>query len=164
MDPTPTQPSAPIVWRKGWVYPSLFAVVSLLVGLAFVGAGRELGGSAVGVISLGVLFLMVAVGAAASAVRRKLTMTQDTLVIRTLWRTTELPLARITQVRQDRGDNGVFAMKAVRVHTADTSIATKSFGIHQNEGIRLITEAATAQGAQLLGWNAEREPRPPEGR
>jgi hypothetical protein len=151
----------PTVWRKGWLYPALAAPICLAAGVLFVVGAAEVGGSSLWLILVGLVFLVLGAGAVATAVRRKLTMTGDTLVVRTLFRTAVLPLAEVTEVYRGIGDNGLLAVKSVCVRTTTTSITTKSFGTHQKEGIRLIADAAIAQGAQVLDWNAEREPRPP---
>lgn len=156
VEPEPTQPADPIVWRKGWVYPAVYSVVCLVLGVVFLVAGVAYGSAVPGLIVAGVAVLAIGGCAVATAVRRKLTLTPDSVVVRTLWRTAELPLARITELRKDIGDHGVLAMKAVRIRTAETSIATKSFGFRYQEGMRMIGDAAIAQGAQIVGWNAER--------
>ncbi|HEX5119610.1 MAG TPA: hypothetical protein VFW65_30860 [Pseudonocardiaceae bacterium] len=163
MEPVPTQPTAPIVWRKGWVYPTVYAVVCLVIGVVFLVAGVAYGSTVLGLILAGVVVLFVGAGAVATAVRRKLTLTPDAVVVRTLWRTAELPLRGITELRRDIGDHGVLAMKAVRIRTAETSIATKSFGFRYKDGMRTVGDAAIARGAQIVGWNTEREFQPPNG-
>jgi hypothetical protein len=160
VEPESTQPADPIVWRKGWVYPTVYAVVCLAVGVVFLVAGVAYGSTVLGLVVAGVAVLAVGAAAAATAIRRKLTLTPDSVVVRTLWRTAELPLAGITELRKDIGDHGVLAVKAVRIRTAETSIATKSFGFRYKEGMRTVGDAAISQGAQILGWNAGRESPP----
>jgi asparagine N-glycosylation enzyme membrane subunit Stt3 len=149
------------VWRRGWVYPVLYGAACLLIGVLFLLAGLEVGGLDVAGIVFGVVWLVGAVGAVSTAVRRKLTMAGDSVVVRTLFRTTVLPLAEITELHQAIGDNGVLAVKAVRIRTATRSVNTKSFGTQQKAGMRQLADAAMDQGARILDWNAERESRPP---
>lgn len=148
---------AAVVWRKGWLYPALYGAACLIIGVLFLLAGLEIGGLNVAGIGFGALWLVGGVGALGTAYRRKLTITEDTVMVRTLFRTTELPLAEITELSQGYGDNGVLAIKSIRIHAGQRSIATKSFGTHQKQGVRQIADAAIDHGAQILGWNAERD-------
>lgn len=157
------QPAAPIVWRRGWGYPVFYGVACVLIGVLFMLAGLEVGGLNVAGILFGVLWLLGGAGAFTTAVRRKLTITGDTLVVRTLFRTTELPLAEITELQHGYGDNGMLAIKAVRILAGKKVVTTKSFGTRQKRGMQLIADAAIAQGAHILDWNAERDVRPPGG-
>lgn len=169
MNPMPTQqpqsppPSGTVVWRKGWIYPILyaimFAVTAGVFGLFLFAPGR----SAAGEFVLPGLFLILAVGAVGTAIRRKLTLTPNAVVVRTLFQNKTIPLREITELSYAYGDNGLFAMKAVRIKAGRMGIATKSFGTHQREGIGILTDAAIAQGARIYGVNAEREVWSPQG-
>lgn len=162
MNPEPTQQSAPTVWRKGWFYPAVAAPAYLIIGALVVFGGIEIAGAIAGLIVLGALFMAVGVGSVVTAFRRKLTITQDTLVIRTLFRTRVIPLAEITELHWAYGDNGLFAVKAVRIHAGRTTVSTKSFGTHQRDGMSLIADAAIARGAKIDGINAEQDVAHPE--
>jgi hypothetical protein len=163
VNPEPTEPAVPVVWRKGWFYPAVTAPACLILGvLVVVFGGIEIAGVIPGVIVLGCLFVAVGVGAAGTAFRRKLTLTEDTVVVRNLFRTRTVALAEITEVRRGLGDNGLFAIKPVWISAGQKSVSTKSFGTHQTDGIALLARAAIARGAQVYGWNAERELAHPE--
>jgi hypothetical protein len=151
MDPN----ASPVLhtWTKGRFYPLTLAVL-LLACAAVVGVLPRLLGSAIFIAVVAIVPIIV-------AFRRRTVLTIDTIIVRTLFTTRAVALREIIEVTYEynsftRGDlihlffGHLFDLPTVRIKLPMyKSVNTMSLGRGFREGIRVITEAAVAAGAQL---------------
>jgi len=167
MNPNPAQNQHAIpdpvirVWTKGRFYPFIYGLGWLLATAGYSFMIVVTRPATPGEIVTDVILAILTILTFAAGFRRKLTLTQHTLVIRRLFNTRILPLRDITAIYVRRGSsNSLFARYPACFSTNPTGqrpIGTKSFGAHNQEGMRIVAEAAMAAGAKIFDWNTERE-------
>jgi hypothetical protein len=130
----------------------LFGAVLFLALFASFAGWRPSGvGHAVSVLGPGlvVVFVLAFAACVTVALRRKATLTPDTLVVRTVWRTHRLPLLTIAEINGGKPSRSSFTKSLVGITTADrVSVYTMAFGIQPVEAVRAIVQACQAAGGQ----------------
>lgn len=147
------------VWQRGWFYPCFYGMGPFLAAPAAIIAFRGINNVSRG----GWIFIAVMVVAAAllftTGFRRKVTVTDDTLIVRNLFTRKVLPLHEITEMKLGLTQgHSILSRSPVDFRTANKrSASTMAFGSQNYLAMGVISEAAIAKGAKIIGYNAERE-------
>jgi hypothetical protein len=135
------------VWTKGRAIP-LFGSACVLVVLAILGWLSIQVHDIRVFLNLEIILSVILVCGIATALRRKVTLTDRRLIVRKLFRTQVLPLQEITNVFSVTLH--VFTTNPVKIElTNHRSCSTMSFGLSTGEAVAVIAKAAKAAGSPI---------------
>lgn len=138
-------------WRGGRLFPLFGSLLFLVLFASFAHWRPSDVGDAVNLLGPGltVVFVIVFLAGIAVALRRKATLTPDTLVVRTVWRTHRVPLRDIASIGMGKVSRTSFTQSLVGITVANgPNIRTMAFGMRPTTAVRTIVAAAQAVGAQ----------------
>lgn len=136
-------------WRGGRGFPLAWAVlVALIFGefthWRFASAASIMGPGTVAIFAI--VFLLTLL----TALRRKATLTSDTLVLHRTFHTDRLPLREITMVRMGKPSRTSFTESCVTVTMADRRVLrSMAFGLRPAAAVEAVSNAVRANGGQL---------------
>ncbi len=137
------------VWRRGWVWPLVLLVIPGVPAAILPVIFFTLGGPVVAGVLVCAAYAYYVGILIAAIVRRKVTLTTDMLIIRNIYKTYRIPLARITKVNaaESGGQQAPGFRSTLHVRSQDgLNVYTKGCGYASRHAAETIAQAARAAG------------------